>query len=591
MNRKIVLSQYFLLSGMVTGLVFLATSCSHNTETTQSVMNKTISRIYETMPGYEISGLTHEKVLSLFSKDELNVLGTKHWTFDVNVPVVVSVMRDSRQKTIPFWLTINGFRKTNLAIKNDQTMYEVWQKSFRKGKVGLGVNGFDNDGLHYFASVGPGEEGESLILSNFSPANQFVGTLDNGAFTYHDWDELVLSEVPEEMIGQKLLTTVRGRNTESHLVNAFRKTLFPSSSHPDQMVLTWSSDPSTSVNLQWRTDTTIKTGMVVFRESGTHRTDSVTAVKVLLEDRMLMNDRLVHHFNARMEGLKPGTMYQYKINSANWPDLQTFSTAAQDNSFSFLWFGDTHHSPKSGENLNRAFHAHPDAAFFSIAGDLVSDGLHRNQWDELFEFSKEVACRIPFMAVPGNHDNRAGLGARTFRDLFSFPENGPEGVEKEQTYSFTYKNCLFLMLDATSPIDAQSAWIDQQLAQSGATWKIALFHFPPYNWEEPYLDIQHAWVPVFDKYHVDLVFSGHTHYYMRSKPLRDGKVVPSCSEGTVYVISIAIPRRGNLPDEPYAEVQSTEGQLYQYVRIDGNTLSFQSVNSENKPIDFFTIQK
>ena len=68
--------------------------------------------------------------------------------------------------------------------------------------------------------------------------------------------------------------------------------------------------------------------------------------------------------------------------------------------------------------------------------------------------------------------------------------NGPDGVPKEQTYSFTYKNALFLMIDATSPIDAQTAWIEKQLATTKATWKIAMFHFAPYNREEPYLDIR-----------------------------------------------------------------------------------------------------
>jgi len=67
------------------------------------------------------------------------------------------------------------------------------------------------------------------------------------------------------------------------------------------------------------------------------------------------------------------------------------------------------------------------------------------------------------------------------------------------------------MIDATSPIEAQSRWIEEQLAGTKATWKIAMFHFAPYNKEEPYTDIQKAWVPIFDRYHVDLVFGGHLH--------------------------------------------------------------------------------
>ncbi len=449
------------------------------------------------------------------------------------------------------------------------------EKSFKAGRVGLGIHGLDNSGLHYFVSVAPQKSNDQLELSNFFPENQQVGVLDDGAFTYHDWDELVLRDVPQSMKGQKLLTTVRGRGVESHLAGAFRTTAYPSSQTADQVLLTWSSDPSTSMDIQWRTNTTVEAGSLKYRESGSTNGIAVEAEKMVLEDRLLMNDRFIHHFTARLRELKPGTTYQYLIEpQTEWSDNYTFSTAANDDSFSFLWFGDTHFSPKYGEILKLANTAHPDAAFYSIVGDLVSDGLYRNQWDDLLEYSKDVICRKPLMAVPGNHDNRAGLGAKTYRDVFSYPENAPAGVPKEQTYSFTYKNTLFLMIDATSPIEAQTSWIEEQLAGTKATWKIVMFHFPPYNWEEPYVNIQKAWVPLFDKYHVDMVFGGHIHYYMRSKPMNAGKVVSSYKEGTAYIISIAIPsRHQEITNEPYAETLNTDGHLYQYIKPEGGYYS------------------
>jgi 3',5'-cyclic AMP phosphodiesterase CpdA len=330
-----------------------------------------------------------------------------------------------------------------------------------------------------------------------------------------------------------------------------------------------------------------------FKEKGTDKIVSVKVEKVQLEDRMLMNDRYTYHYTAKMRNLKPGVTYYYQISPENkWSEDASFSAAAKDSSFSFMWFGDTHFSPKFGEILDQGIAAHPDISFFSIVGDLVSDGLNRNQWDALFEYSKKVACKKPFMSVPGNHDNRAGLGAQLYRDLFSYPMNAPADVPTEQTYSFTYKNALFLMIDATSPIDAQTAWIDRQLATTKAKWKIAMFHFPPFNWEEPYLDIQKAWGPVFDKYHVDMVLGGHIHYYMRSKPMKNGKVVSSYNDGTAYIISVAIPNREHeMTDEPYAVVRNTAGQLYQYVKIEGNKLTFESVNVNKKMIDSFSIVK
>ncbi|MBL7969305.1 MAG: metallophosphoesterase family protein, partial [Prolixibacteraceae bacterium] len=448
-------------------------------------------------------------------------------------------------------------------------------------------------GMHYFVSVAPQNKEDQLTLSNFFPENQFVGTLDNNAFTYHDWDELVLSDVPDQLKGQKLLTTIRGRTGESHLVGAFRESKYPSSATPDQIHLSWSSDPSTGVDILWRTDTSVASCQVKYRLKGTTEEQAVNGERIRLEDRLLMNDRYINHFTAHLRGLKPGSTYEYLVgNTAEWSSASSFNTSAADDSFSFLWFGDTHYSFKFSDILRLAYQKHPEVAFYSIVGDLVSDGLFRNQWDDLFEYSRGIFNTIPLMAVPGNHDNRAGLGAQLYREQFSYPLNAPEGVPTEQTYSFQYKNALFLMIDATSSIDAQTAWIEKQLAGTKATWKFVMFHFSPYNWEEPYLNIQKAWVPVFDRYHVDMVMGGHVHYYMRSKPLKNGSVVPSYNDGTAYVISIAIPSRNNqATDEPYAAVRNFDGHLYQYVKIEGNKLSMIAVNAENKVIDSFEIKK
>lgn len=562
-------------------------------KTVEQVMEEVITRLYATMSEEELEAIDQQKAMSLFGEEDLKVLSTRHWVFDGNVPVVVSVMRSTSQKTMPFWLETSGFKNTYMEMRNEYHTYEVWQKEFDKGTVELGINGFENFAYHYFVAVAPQNENNHLELTCSIPENQYVGVLDDSVFTYHDWTELVLMDVPEELKGQQLLTTIRGRGKESHLIGAFRKTQFPSSAKPDQVLLTWSADPSISMDIQWRTNTTVETGEVRYRASGSSDVQTTVAEKYVMEDRELMNDRFIHRFTAKIRDLQPGTNYEYLIApETDWKNACMFSTPAGDESFSFIWFGDVHNKKEFGDLHYKAETAHPEAAFYTIAGDLVGDGLYRNQWDELFEYSKEVISKKPLMNVPGNHDNRLGLGAKMYRDMFSYPVNGPDGVPKEQTYSFTYKNTLFLMLDATSPVEAQTEWIEAQLANSTATWKIAVFHFPPYNWKEPYLNIQEEWIPVFDKYHVDMVFSGHFHYYMRSKPMKAGQVVDSYSDGTAYIISLGIPGRNEeITDEPYAAVREQDCWLYQHIRIDGNRLFYRSVNIDGEVIDEFEIVK
>ncbi|RIH64579.1 metallophosphoesterase family protein [Mariniphaga sediminis] len=589
MNRKV----FRIVFSAVVALASMACSQAEPDKSVKEVMDKVITHLYATKSESELEGIDQQKAMSLFSDADLEVLSTRHWVFDVNVPVVVSIVRSTSQKIMPFWLESSGFEKTGLHMRNEYHTYEVWQKEFNKGTVELGINGFENFAYHYFVSVAPQNKKEELKLSDFTPENQYVGVLDDGAFTYHDWTELVLMDVPEEMKGQKLLTSIRGRGKESHIIGAFRKTAWPSSSEPDQVLLTWSSDPSTSIDIQWRTDTTVQSGLVKYRVKGAETGKTQQAEKYVMEDRELMNDRFIHRFTARIRNLQPGTDYEYLIAPENdWKKAFTFSTPANDDSFSFIWFGDVHHKKEFGDLHKKAGTAHPEVAFYTIAGDLVGDGLYRDQWDDLFEFSKEVNCRKPLMNVPGNHDNRLGLGAKMYRDMFSYPTNGPEGVPKEQTYSFTYKNVLFFMLDATSSVEAQTAWVEEQLANTKATWKIAVFHFPPYNWEEPYLDIQEEWIPLFDKYHVNMVFSGHIHYYMRSKPMKAGEVTDSYKEGTAYIISLGIPGRNQDPaEEPYAAVRNMDCWLYQHIQIEKNKLTYQSVNFDGEVIDSFEIQK
>ena len=196
------------------------------------------------------------------------------------------------------------------------------------------------------------------------------------------------------------------------------------------------------------------------------------------------------------------------------------------------------------------------------------------------------------MAVPGNHDNQDGLGAWMYKEMFSYPNNGPSPKMAEMSYSFNYQNALFLMIDATFPISEQTDWIEEQLESSQADWKFAMFHFPPYNSIEFYQEIIDAWGPHFDTFHVDMVMSGHFHYYMRSKPLRAGEIVASPAEGTLYVMSVGTTGKNKeMKEADYAAVQFGLDHLYQHVEIDGKNLRYTSYDQEGEIRDSFVIKK
>jgi hypothetical protein len=337
-------------------------------------------------------------------------------------------------------------------------------------------------------------------------------------------------------------------------------------------------------------------GVVRYWVDGNRDTLTMSAAREVIQDRMLFNDRYVHRFTAGLKDLKPGSRYHYQAGSQtnqSWSSVNTFDTEPTDaDHFSFIWFGDTHCFPDSGKVASMTSQKHPEAAFYSIAGDIVSTGLNRDDWDKFFEYSRNIFSGKPLMPVPGNHDRQDGMGAKLYYDLFSLPKNGPAKVDQESSYSFEYGNALFIMIDATSEVGDHTRWIEEKLSTTKATWRFVMFHFPPYNFEEPYPDIQEAWVPLFDKYHVDMVMGGHVHYYMRSNPMFNGKAVDNFGKGTVYAISISIPwKHDNITEEPYAVKQYSEGYYYQHMKIDGKVLKYTSIGSDGEIKDEFIIRK
>jgi hypothetical protein len=285
----------------------------------QAAMDRIVARLCAALSPDELMKLDQAALQPFITAEDRRALASEYWCFDVDVPAVVSVMRDVKQPGVPFWLAEAGFKKTDLSVRNEEFEYEVWQKGFDAGRVGLGINGFDKHRPHYFVAVGPQTPGTQVHLSGFYPPAQRVLEMRKGAFVYHDWSDLLLTEVPDALKGQILLPTIRGRAREAHLIDAFRKTDFPSSNKPDQVVLTWSDDPRTSQSVTWRTNPSVETGIVRYKIKNANNPAGWTELKAQrqdLDDRLLLNDPHVHRFTATLRDLEPGTAYAYTVGGA-----------------------------------------------------------------------------------------------------------------------------------------------------------------------------------------------------------------------------------------------------------------------------------
>lgn len=308
----------------------------------------------------------------------------------------------------------------------------------------------------------------------------------------------------------------------------------------------------------------------------------------------MQNDRFTLRHTARLVDLSPGTTYEYRIRSKQETgkihSFQTEPEALKD--FSFIWFGDMHNDAKTGQLAKDATARFPETKFYISSGDLVNTGLHRDDWDKLLGYTGDAFANRPFMPVPGNHDSQDGLGAWMYEAQFDLPRNGPDDGYAERSYFFTYGEALFLMLDGTLSVPDQAAWLEKTLSENPAKWKFLTVHFPAYNSVEPYPEIQDSWIPVLEKHGVDLYFSGHFHYYMRSKPLKEFK--PGSDSNLILVHSASAHGKGfesEKHDGSITVLSYPNDYLYQNIEIKGNTLTLSSYLTNGELLDQFSIKK
>lgn len=558
-----------------------------------------IERMQREMDPEELTRLNEQSVLEFMTEEEREILASEHLVFTVNVPVVVTVFREAGPREVVFWLEERGFEKTGYSVEAGDDTFDAWQKEFDAGEIGLGVNSLTGSGDHYFVAIAPQDDTDAVEVNDVYPGQHTLGVFRPGERPYIGWDDRALTEVPEVFEGQTLLRGDQDKRRTARLTNIFRLTQYPATSEPDQVVLTWSGDPQTTQAIQWRTSQEVETGSVRFRTANADWTVVSAETKPLVSYNTA-NDPIVHRHTAVLEDLQPGATYEYSVGDGSeggWTDLSSFTTApAGTEPFKFIYMGDAQNGLDTWGNLvQKAYAEEPDAAFYVMAGDLVNRGNERDDWDSFFHNAAIVYDRRQLVPALGNHEDQGELGPWMYLELFDLPENGPDTIPPERAYSFTYSNALFVILDSNLPAASQTAWLEEQLATTEATWKFVVYHHPAYS-SGPTRDnpeVRKLWGALFDKYHVDLALQGHDHAYLRTYPMHNEKQVDSPREGTIYIVSVSGTKYYDQGDFDYTEFGMTNTSTYQVldIQIDGDTLTYKAYDAEGNVRDEFVIQK
>ncbi len=163
--------------------------------------------------------------------------------------------------------------------------------------------------------------------------------------------------------------------------------------------------------------------------------------------------------------------------------------------------------------------------FVVLAGDNIYNNGEIEKIKAVFEdpYAPLIKQGIPFYACLGNHDIRTDNGVpQTLYPLFNMGGKRYYTVKQDPVQLFA--------LDTNTNADwaNQLPWLEQELQQSQAPWKIVFGHHQIYSSAHYGLN-QHLikiLTPLFKTYGVQLYINGHDHVYERTKAIN----------GTTYLI-------------------------------------------------------
>lgn len=570
-------------------------------------IHDTVAAITERLRGQlsrsDLTNMTPYRIERELTEEERHILATEHIRFRVDAPVTVTLLRNRSFKSEPFWLR-ETFALTGLVLNLSGQEYDVWKKSYPAGSIGLGVNSLNGGGTHYVILVSAQTAGAPVNISELYPGQLRVQKFEPDMKPYVDRDEK-LATLPVELADCWVVRTQHKSRDDAKLANLFRWTSHPSTPRPDQIVLTWSANPQTTQTIQWRTSPATSAGVVGYRKKAeVNRFYPEPLHEVAAETRVLntpnvLNDPVSHRHTAVLQNLEPGTTYVYAVGNGTregWTELAEFTTApAGARPFSFIYMGDAQNGlDRWGSLVHTAFRERPDAAFYLMAGDLVDRGNERDDWDSFFFNAAGIYDRRPVVPVLGNHEYQGGE-PKLYLDLFTLPENGPCEAGAERVYSFEYGNALFVVLDSNQKPEDQTAWLKDVLSKTKATWKFVAYHHPAYSSapNRDNKDVREHWIPIFDKYHVDLALQGHDHAYLRTHPMKGGKKVDAPKDGTVYLVAVSGTKFYDQAARDYTEFGMTKVATYQVldIQISGDRLVYRAYDVDGNLRDDFVIQK
>jgi hypothetical protein len=230
---------------------------------------------------------------------------------------------------------------------------------------------------------------------------------------------------------------------------------------------------------------------------------------------------------------------------------------------------------RMGASMGRYAAGHLTHALVTLGDNDYTESpsaFHRN-WVDSFGWAARRGLSIA--GTLGNHDVERDWGRYEFDEL-----NMPR-----RYYRRRVGDVALFLLDSNRVNARQTSWLRRVLRRSTARWKIAVFHHPPFTCggHSGAEDVAARWNPLFRRFNVDLVLSGHDHNYQRFARRRGVTYVVHGGGGqglySLHRCPAAYPRR--------VAARAVHGFLY--VRTSARALVGRAVRPSGRTLDTFRI--
>jgi hypothetical protein len=251
-----------------------------------------------------------------------------------------------------------------------------------------------------------------------------------------------------------------------------------------------------------------------------------------------------------------------RITAPPSPTGPTASLPKEKDSLKFLVIGDTGTGARPqyevGQQIAEAYKKFP-FEFAIMLGDNLYGTEGPSAYVNKFEkpYKPLLDAGVKFYATLGNHDEPS---QRFYK---------PFNMDGKRYYTFRKGDVEFFVLDSTYMTPGQITWLKDALERSDAKWKIPYFHHPIYSSGEKHgaeADLAVLVEPLFVQYGVDVVFSGHEHFYERLRPQKGIHYVTQgggakLREGNIRAQS-ALTAKGFDTDNSFTLIEIVKDQMH-----------------------------